>query len=146
MGTFASLAKRIDVAIADLPNMIDRAVLENRSEMIDLNTAQLSQGKNSLGELLERYATDSYAQYKKAIGSQAPDGVPNLYLEGDFYEGFYIEKDGDDYIMYSKDGKAGELGAKYGFDIFGLSEASLAEVLPNILEDFLTDLRKTLRL
>lgn len=144
MSTFADLSKRLGSVIRSLPKMIDRAVFENQSEIIDLNTAQLSKGKDSLGELLDRYASDSYAAYKKAIGSQAPNGVPDLKLEGDFYEGFYIEKSGDDYLIYSKDEKTNSLVNRYGQSIFGLSDASLKVVVPQILDSLLTQVREKL--
>ena len=121
--------------------MMNRAVLENKEEILDLNTAQLSKGKNKFGEFLQEYALDAYAKYKKFLGSEAPLGIPNLYLEGNFYEGWFISEDGENWNIFSSDEKADELANKYGIDIFGLSEESLAEIRPAILESIQNQIR-----
>jgi len=145
---FQQLSNNLGAAIQAIENgnILNRAVLDNQSEMTDLNTAQLEKGKNSLDELLERYASDAYADFKKSLGSNAPKGVPNLKLEGDFYSGFKIERDGEDWIMFSTDNKNDDLVNKYGSSIFGLSEASLTELLPRLLDSFIIELRKILKI
>lgn len=142
------LSKNLGTAITAIETgeILNRAVLENQAEILDLNTAQLEKGKNSLDELLQRYASDEYAKFKKAIGSNAPSGVPNLKLEGDFYSGFKLERDGEDWMIFSTDEKNDELVNKYGSSIFGLSEKSITELLPNLLETLLTDLRQILQI
>jgi hypothetical protein len=119
-----------------------RAVLDNEAEIIDANTAQLEVGQDALGNLLDDYASTFYAEFKKAIGSNAPLGTPNLKLEGDFYAGFTLNVDGEQYFLTSTDEKAGDLAFKYGQDIFGLSEESLEKIRPLVLESFLILLRK----
>ena len=140
------LSKNLGTAISAIQSgdILNRAVLENQSQIIDLNTAQLEKGKNSLDELLERYASDEYAAFKKALGSNAPKGVPNLKLEGDFYSGFKLERDGEDWIIFSTDEKNDDLVNKYGSSIFGLTEKSVKELLPELLETVLIELRKIL--
>ena len=125
--------------------MINRAVLDNKEEILDLNTAQLSKGKDSLDQLLERYASDGYAEFKKVVkGSQAPKGIPDLKLEGDFYRGFTLIVEGKDYRITSSDFKTGALVEKYGQEIFALSEKSLQIIRPMILESLLKLLRNEL--
>jgi hypothetical protein len=124
--------------------LIDRAVLDNEAEILDANTAQLSQGKNAFDQFLEEYATQAYAQFKKAIGSQAPLGIPNLLLEGDFYSGFTLTVNNGEYIIDSTDEKTTDLTNKYGIDIFGLSEESLREIRPLILESLQNLIRNEL--
>lgn len=121
-----------------------RAIVENREEILDLNVAQLEKGEDSLGALLDDYASDAYAQFKIAIGSKAPFGTPNLILEGDFTEGFVLKGDGLEFFITSTDEKKDRLRDKYGEDIFGLSEESLEILRPRILESFLIRFRNEL--
>ncbi len=114
-----------------------RAIVENQELILDLNVAQLEIGLDSLGELLDDYFSDEYAQFKIALGSKAPFGTPNLILEGDFTEGFVLRVDGRDFFITSTDEKKDRLRDKYGDDIFGLMEKSLEELRPVILDTFL---------
>ena len=116
------------------------AVVENREEILDLNIAQLEVGKDSLGELLERYALETYAEFKQAIGSQAPFGIPDLKLEGDFHSGWILVVDGKEIRITSTDDKTGDLAHKYGQDIFGLMEDSLNTIRPALLQSWLNQL------
>jgi hypothetical protein len=143
---FVELSKKLGSTISNMDELIDRAVFDNEEEIIDLNTAQLSKGKDSLDQLLDEYASEEYAKFKKFLGSEAPLGTPNLKLEGDFYRGFKLEKDGDNYILFSVDEKSDRLTFKYGNEIFGLTEKSIEILKPNLLESFLIELRKSLGL
>lgn len=120
------------------------AVIENREEILDLNTAQLEKGKDAEGNFLEQYALDSYAKFKQAIGSRSPFGVPDLKLEGDFHEGFKLLIEGNEFQITSTDSKSDDLEYKYGEDIFGLSKDSMNEVRPALLESWLKLLRNEL--
>lgn len=128
--------KRLIAATSDVDKLFKRAVEDNETEILDANTAQLSKGKDSLGAFLEDYASDSYAQLKKAMGSKAPLGTPDLYLEGDFYAGFVLKWTGSDFFITSTDQKKDRLKAKYGEDIFGLAQESIEELAPLLLESF----------
>jgi len=121
-----------------------RAIVENQEEILDLNIAQLESGKDSFGRLLDEYASDAYAQFKQSIGSRAPFGIPDLKLEGDFYSGFVLKADGDEFYITSEDEKRDKLVAYAGPDIFGLTEESLIEARQYILESFLIILRNEL--
>lgn len=121
-------------------------VEENKEYIADLNTSQLEKGKDSNDENISPdYLMPEYAKLKMSMGSQAPLGVPNLYLEGNFYEGFYSEpgKDGGIFIS-SKDSKTGKLTKKYGTNIFGLTDKSKADLKTVTLPNFLTKLRNEL--
>ncbi len=121
-----------------------RAIVENQEEILDLNIAQLDEGVDSLGNLLMEYASEEYAQFKKALGSKAPFGIPDLKLEGDFREGFVLITEGNEFRIDSTDEKAGELAFKYGQEIYGLNEKSLEIARPFILESWLNQLRNEL--
>lgn len=121
-----------------------RAIVENQEEILDLNVAQLEVGKDSLGEFLDEYLSEFYALFKISIGSKAPLGIPNLILEGNFTEGFILKGEGLEFFITSTDDKKDRLRDKYGEDIFGLSEDSLEEIRPAILETFLIRFRNGL--
>lgn len=131
-------------AIRSVDEIFRRAIVENQEEILDLNVAQLEQGKDSLGNFLMEYASDNYARFKIAMGSKAPMGIPNLILEGDFTEGFILRYDGDYFVFTSTDEKKDELAAKYGSDLFGLMVESQTEINPELARSFLTHFRNFL--
>lgn len=131
-------------AIRNTDLYFKRAIIENQEEILDLNVAQLKQGRDSFGEFLDEYASDDYARFKQAIGSQAPFGKPDLILEGDFTEGFVLEYRGDSFFFNSTDEKRNHLVDKYGEQIFGLSFKSQTEITPQIAESFLKYFRNGL--
>ncbi len=121
------------------------AIVEHQEDILDLNVAQLKVGKDALGNLLDRYESEIYDAFKKnVLGSQSPEMIPDLILEGDFTEGFVLRSSGDDFLTLSTDEKDDRLRAKYGEDIFGLSEDSLEIIRPAILESFLIRFRQNL--
>lgn len=126
-------------ALSNTDEYFRRAIIENQEEILDLNVAQLSQGKDALGNLLFQYESDIYAELKQGppFNSQAPFGIPDLILEGDFTEGFVLKGEGIEFFITSTDEKKDRLRDKYGEDIFGLSEESLEIIRPAILESFL---------
>ena len=127
----------------NIRNTINRAIVENQEEILDLNLAQLEVGQDSTGALLDKYQYDSYAKFKKSVkGSKAPEGTPDLKLEGDFYSGFVLKPDDKDFLITSEDSKAHHLRDKYGEDIFGLNSKHLSEAGRMILEDTLKEVRK----
>jgi len=121
-----------------------RAIVENQEEILDLNVAQLKEGRDSFGNFLEEYASDDYARFKQALGSQAPFGKPDLILEGDFTEGFILRYKGDEFFFDSTDEKRNHLVDKYGVQIFGLSFESQTEITPQIAASFLKFFRNGL--
>jgi hypothetical protein len=131
--------RRLATALNKREEIFKRAVKDNETEILDANTAQLSKGKDALGNFLDQYASDTYAQFKKTVkGSQAPLGIPDLHLEGDFYEGFVLKFDGAEGIIDSTDSKAGDLAHKYGQDIFGINwdEFDTSDLLNRWIELF----------
>ena len=123
---------------------INRAIVENQEEILDLNTAQLEIGQDSTGANLDDYEYDSYAKMKKGppYNSKAPLGIPNLRLEGDFYEGFVLKKDDKDFLITSEDSKTSRLKDKYGDNIFGLQDKNIGKAGDLILEDTLKIIRQ----
>lgn len=131
-------------AIGNIDTIFQRAMLDNKEEIIDTNVAQLEVGKDSLGNLLLKYESDAYAEYKQFIGSKAPLGIADLILEGDFTGAFEMRADGPDFILYSTDEKYDHLRAKYGEDIFGLSENSVSDLSVQLNQSFINHFRNEL--
>lgn len=143
--SFESKIKKWTQALRNIDEPFQRAMLDNETEIIDANVAQLEIGQDALGNLLDEYASDAYAQFKKSMGSKAPMGVPDLKLEGDFHSGFILKRDGDMFFITSTDEKKDRLRDKYGEDIFGLSAESITTLKPDILVSFLKHFRDELR-
>lgn len=121
---FSDLHTNFLTAAKNLDDTIVGVISEHEDELIDLNTSQLEEGIDVDGLSIEpEYAFDDYADLKKAMGSKAPKGTPNLKLEGDFYKGYRIENIQPKYTeIESTDEKAGDLERKYGSGIYGLTE------------------------
>ena len=134
--TLSELNRRVQAL--EILKLFAQCVEENKEYIADLNTLQLAVGKDSNDKSLYPYASDDYAKYKKAIGSEAPLGTPNLKLTGDFWEGFEAKADKDaNVFITSTDSKTGKLKQMYDDDIFGLTDKSKADLktvlLPNLL-------------
>jgi hypothetical protein len=124
--------------------LLKESVEENDSYIVDLNTSQLSKGKDSKGESLAPYANPDYAQLKMSMGSQAPLGTPNLKFEGNFYEGFNLKADEEGFNISSTDSKSEKLKSGYGRDIFGLTDESRKDLKTVLLPTFLNKIRNEL--
>ncbi len=138
MEVFAKLLKNVNQTIKKVPSIVADAMEAESDLIIDLNVGQLEQGLDNEGELIEpEYATEEYAQLKKAMGSKAPQGTPDLILEGDFTEAFYTKRVGDSLLIDSNDEKSPDLERKYD-NIFGLNPDSKKirneAVVPQIIE------------
>lgn len=128
--------QKIRKAFQKSESIFQLAVLDNQAEILDANTAQLEVGKDSFGVLLWEYASDEYAQFKQSIGSKAPFGIADLKLTGDFYSGFILKKQGKEFTITSTDSKTNDLVAKYGSEIFGLSDDQFPTVKPLLIDSF----------
>lgn len=131
-------------AIRNTDRIFKGAVLENENFILDANTAQLENGKDSFDKLLWEYASDEYARFKQSIGSKAPFGIADLKLTGDFYSGFTLVVEGNEFRITSTDSKTSDLVSRYGEEIFGLTEKSITEVLPYLEESFIKLFRNEL--
>ncbi len=107
-----------------------KAVRDNEKEVLNLNKNQLLEGVDSKDSFLMPYASDAYAERKLKLN---PLGVTDLKLTGRFYEGFFIQANKFPIYIFSTDDKTRSLFGKYGADIFGLDEKSLADVSQNMV-------------
>lgn len=124
----------IKIQSLDIDEICVEAMVDHKEEIIDLNTSQLEAGLNKHGEaIFPEYESEEYAKLKKAMGSKAPFGIPDLKVEGDFYEGFYAESyltntEGmSGLFVDSHDSKSDKLESKYT-GIFGIMPANNPEL------------------
>lgn len=120
-----------------------KVVKDNDNVIIDLNTDdQLFKfGIDSAGQKLAPYRSSEYAQLKAQLN---PNRVTDLKLEGDFYKGFRVDADKFPIYVTSIDDKAAKLVAKYGEDIFGLTQENKGEFSDQILQDVQQEIRQKL--
>lgn len=120
--------------------VIDQAK-EFEAEIIDLNTAQLYEGRESTGAPITPAYRPLTVTIKRAKG-QPTDRV-TLKDTGDYYASFKV-RFGPEYLaIYATDGKAEKLERKYGEDVYGLDENSLQEVIDLIREPLIETFKKT---
>lgn len=106
-------------------------VIEGNEELmqkiVQLNKDQLyEQGEDSKHGKLAAYRSLYYADMKANLrGGQE---LTDLFLTGDFQDGFYLYFDGDNYGITSNDFKTSKLIEKYGEFIFGLTDENRATV------------------
>jgi len=97
-------------------------ILRDDSEwIVDLNRVQLLEGKDSNDNALTEYRSKSYAKFKEKLN---PLGVTDLKLTGKFHDSFLLQAREFPIKITAKDKKTNELVAKYGKDIFGLTDES----------------------
>lgn len=109
--------------------IIDR----NKNTALDLNTNQLLEGKDSKNQDVKPpYKNPKYAELKRFLN---PKGVVDLRLTGQFHDSFFINDDKFPVTFGAGDEKTGELVAKYGVDIFGLSVDNKSEFNQQIREE-----------
>ncbi|MCK5607511.1 hypothetical protein KAR91_36850 [Candidatus Pacearchaeota archaeon] len=126
---FEQLHKNVKHVADNFDEIIIGVASQHEEEVIDLNTSQLEVGKLNDGSNIEpEYMLDDYADFKKAIGSKAPKGTPDLKLEGDFYSGFNITYEPKALVIDSSDEKAAGLESKYSSDIYGLTDKNINEL------------------
>lgn len=103
-----------------------RRIIERRSstdEIKRLNKEQLYNfGVDSEGVKLKRYASNYYAKEKNYDNRRPGFGVPDLYVTGKFYKGFYTSISPNKIEISSKDSKTQKLIDNYTPDIFGLTD------------------------
>lgn len=125
------------------PEQIEKGLLKivehSKNQALDLNTKQLFEGRDSQGQSLGGYKSQSYAQFKRTLN---PAGVVDLKLTGSFYSGFFAKTDKFPVLFDSTDEKTSELKAKYGDEIFGLDQNNLEEFRQEIKPEVQTLFRE----
>lgn len=96
--------------------------------LIDMNTSQLLEGKDSKGRSLGDYASEAYARLKRSMNPKA-GGHVDLYFEGDWQESFFMEADSFPVMFNARDWKTNMLVQNYGEDVFGITAQNLEKFI-----------------
>ncbi len=96
--------------------------------LIDMNTSQLLEGKDSKGRSLGDYANEVYARLKRSMNPKA-GGHVDLYFEGDWQDSFFMEADSFPVMFNASDWKTNMLVQNYGEDIFGITAQNLEKFI-----------------
>jgi hypothetical protein len=123
-------------SVADQQEKIVLEVIQrNEPTLVDLNTAQLMEGKDADGNSLGEYRNEDYARFKRTLN---PRGVVDLKLEGDFHDSIYIEAQRFPIFADARDPKTGKLIDTYG-KILGFTkeskEAAADQIGPEAIEE-----------
>ena len=109
------LKKESQVVIA---TKVLQMIEADKKLLLQLNKQQLFESTDAKGKPLGEYKNLHYASKK---GRRTID----LFLTGDFYNGFFIETKEFPVVFGSNDSKSKWLVKRFGQDIFGLSKESL---------------------
>ena len=122
---------RAIVNLESLDTFVVDSMKETEQELLNLLRSQLSQGERGDGQM-PQYANEKYAQYKQRIGSEAPFGVVDLKLSGDFQRKLrlIITKTGARIRSYDK--KRSELLNKYSKEIYELNSENISVYVKEI--------------
>lgn len=149
-GLFDNLLNSESEISADLEIQAAEVVRENSNILIDMNTEKLKEGKTSTEDNISpSYYSDDYAQMKNDMNPRPGFGVPDLFLEGDFQERFFVEDVEMGWQIDSKNEKRNMLLSKYGEDVLGNTEQDEREfneeyIVPELIEWTLETLNKKL--
>lgn len=110
-------------------------VNRHQAELIDLNQAQLLAGRNSRGEILGQYRSESYARFKNYLNPAPGLGVWDLKLNGDLYGGMFVEGSSFPVNINSSDSKADKFRdvSPFGLEVKSKNEFR-EEITPEIKE------------
>ena len=132
MVTISSLKLKFE--LLDTNKIIQDSLVETMPAFEQANKDQLRGGINNKGEsILPRYKSQKYADFKQSLNEFPGNGVPDLFLTGEFYRLIDAEVGKDVIDIISKDDKGPELENKYP-DIFGLGKNFKNEYLQHSLK------------
>ena len=139
------------IALLDRVNEVDQTtddllldeIFRNKSFVIGLNVdEQLFNGLDANGQQITPPYAPSTINRKMQIG-QPVDRV-TLNDEGDFYDSFKMIRGATSFEMTADDFKAPFLATRYGPQIFGLTDSSVAKVQEKIEPGFIDQVQKKL--
>jgi len=110
--------------------------------ILDEQKKQMYSGANADGTPIEPEYKPLTISIKNSVG-QPTDRV-TLKDTGAFYGSFFIVYGPKYFAIYARDGKTGKLVAKYGTQIFGLSDLAMSKLLIKIKSDLRTKIKSYL--
>ena len=114
----------------DMQTLKEQAVKDYADEIVKLNQMQLKLGRTKDGKYISPSYSKAYLKRKRKLSSYvAPDGIPDLFLHGDFYREMETIIEDNQYDVISWDEKSQWLLPKYD-DIFGLTKENIEKIKP----------------
>jgi hypothetical protein len=123
---------------SSLPDVVLESVKDNEHYIVDLNTEDqlFQQGIDSDGSQVG----PGYAPLTITIKRQKGQPTDRVTLRdtGDFHKSFKISYGADSFAIMATDPKSRELEQKYGREIFGLTDDSVAEATEIVRPEIFT--------
>lgn len=124
---FEKLQKLADnLRTINFDKIIDESIMQTSEKILNHNRMALLQGKATDGRILGTYKSPEYAAFKanNVASYQAPYGVYNFELYGDFQDAMFVQPTLNGIEIDSKDWKTPKLEklAGGGNRVFGLTE------------------------
>lgn len=134
--TLLGRVKKVKEAL-DTGRIAKEIVRDNDNILIDMNAQDqlFAKGVNRLGVRIDEYRPYSPFTIKVKIEKRQPYDRVTLKDTGEFYDSFYVETAEDRFYIKASDEKADWLIKKYGAEIFGLTNESLAEFINDYVKD-----------
>lgn len=158
--TIRDYLTRLKTAKEQLPDAVNDALFSNEAKIVDLNKAQLYDGKTVKGEdIRPLYSEDKsyfktqgqlegYIKWKQKDfpNSKRNPDAPNLLINGYFYRSLNLVLDnGKMFIISVSAGKIGDAVSSKYKDIFGLNKEHQDKVNKEIIMPSINDfLKRTL--
>lgn len=121
----------------DTGEIAKKIVRDNDNILIDMNAQDqlYAKGVNRLGVRIDEYQPYRPLTIKVKIEKRQPYDRVTLKDTGEFYDSFYVETAEDRFYIKASDEKTNWLIKKYGAEIFGLTNDSLAEFINDYVRD-----------
>ncbi len=121
----------------DTGEVAKKIVRDNDNILIDMNAQDqlYAKGVNRLGVRIDEYQPYRPLTIQVKIEKRQPYDRVTLKDTGEFYDSFYVETAEDRFYIKASDEKTNWLIKKYGAEIFGLTNDSLAEFINDYVKD-----------
>lgn len=121
----------------DTGEIAKKIVRDNDNILIDMNAQDqlYAKGVNRLGVRIDEYQPYQPLTIQVKIEKRQPYDRVTLKDTGEFYDSFYVETAEDRFYIKASDEKTNWLIKKYGAEIFGLTNDSLAEFINDYVKD-----------
>lgn len=121
----------------DTGEIAKKIVRDNDNILIDMNAQDqlYANGVNRLGVRIDEYQPYRPLTIQVKIEKRQPYDRVTLKDTGEFYDSFYVETAEDRFYIKASDEKTNWLIKKYGAEIFGLTNDSLAEFINDYVKD-----------
>lgn len=121
----------------DTGEIAKKIVRDNDNILIDMNAQDqlYAKGVNRLGVRIDEYQPYRPLTIQVKIEKRQPYDRVTLKDTGEFYDSFYVDTAEDRFYIKASDEKTNWLIKKYGAEIFGLTNDSLAEFINDYVKD-----------